>query len=254
MALMDDIRQYWDADAPTYDLSPRHRPQDPVVQAAWTAALERLLPPAPATVLDCGAGTGFLSLMAARLGHRVTALDLSPGMLERLEAAATAEGLTVELVVGPADQPPAGFDAVMERHLLWTLPEPGAALAAWRAAAPDGRLVLLESLWGSVDPAERLRSVVRSAVRRGRRPLGGGEEQPEHHAPYSSAMQEALPLGTGTTPARLIELAVAAGWTTPRLERLADVEWAERQGLPVAERLIGVTPRFAITAGHRTAR
>lgn len=251
---MDDIRQYWDADAPTYDLSPRHRPQSPVVQAAWTATLERLLPPAPASVLDCGAGTGFLSLMAARLGHRVTALDLSPGMLERLEAKARAEGLAIELVVGPADRPPAGFDAVMERHLLWTLPDPAAVLAAWRAAAaPAARLVLVASLWGTVDRAERLRTAVREAARRGRQRLAGEEEQPEHHAAYPAAMRRALPLGTGTTPARLVELAVGAGWTTPGVQRLSDVEWAERRELPAVERLVGVTPRFAVTARSGTA-
>ena len=40
-----------------------------------------------------------------------------------------------------AASPPGGpFDAVVERHLLWTLPDPGAALVAWRQAAPTGRL------------------------------------------------------------------------------------------------------------------
>ena len=40
------------------------------------------------------------------------------------------------------------FDAVVERHLLSTLLDPGAALAAWREAAPTGRLVLIEGTWG----------------------------------------------------------------------------------------------------------
>ena len=84
MAILDDIRRFWDDDAATYDNAPGHRPTSPAVQAAWTAALEALLPPPPARVLDCGAGTGFLSLIAARLGHRVTALDLSPQMLAKL--------------------------------------------------------------------------------------------------------------------------------------------------------------------------
>ncbi len=90
MAILDDIRRFWDDDAATYDDTPAHHPTSAAVQAAWTAALEALLPPPPAHVLDCGAGTGFLSLIAARLGHRVTALDLSAQMLAKLRAAARA--------------------------------------------------------------------------------------------------------------------------------------------------------------------
>src|SRR5580692_6937640 len=138
MAILDDIRRFWDDDAATYDNAPGHHPTSAAVQAAWTAALASLLPPPPARVLDCGAGTGFLSLIAARLGHRVTALDLSSQMLAKLRGAAEAEGLAIAVVVAPAHEPPPGFDAVMERHLLWTLPDPVAALTAWRAAAPGG--------------------------------------------------------------------------------------------------------------------
>src|SRR5580704_6302667 len=188
MTLLDDLRRYWDEDASTYDDSPGHKPTSAAVQAAWTTALEQLLPPSPSRVLDCGAGTGFLSLIAARLGHEVTALDLSPMMLERLDADARHEGLRIEVVTGSADTPPEGFpaegsdaegfDAVMERHLLWTLPNPEAALGAWRRAAPAGRLVLVESLWGRVDPLEKIRARAMHGLRRLRR------EPPDHHGSY----------------------------------------------------------------------
>lgn len=46
--------------------------------------------------LDVAAGTGALSIPAARLGADVLATDLSPRMLERLEARARTEGLQVE--------------------------------------------------------------------------------------------------------------------------------------------------------------
>lgn len=243
MAAIDDIRRYWDEDAATYDDSPRHRPTDPMVLAAWTAALERVLPPPPAHVLDCGAGTGFLSLVVARLGHQVTALDLSPAMLDRLRARARDEGLHVETVAGTATEPPGGaFDAVVERHLLWTLPDPAAALAAWRAAAPEGRLVLVESLWGTVDPLEVVRGAARRLLHRLRR------TPPEHHAEYAPELRSTLPLGSGTHPERLAAMAVDAGWRAPRLRRLSDVEWAERMALPLPERLVGVAPRFTVVA------
>ena len=86
--LHDRLRRYWDEDAATYDLAPEHVVQTRAQRAAWDAVLTRLLPDAPARVLDVGAGTGFLALPLARLGHRVTAVDLAPAMLERLRAEA----------------------------------------------------------------------------------------------------------------------------------------------------------------------
>jgi SAM-dependent methyltransferase len=242
--LSDKVRAYWDADAATYDHSADHGAGSPAQRAAWNAAVARLLPREACRVLDVGAGTGFLSLAAARLGHRVTALDLSAGMLQRLRAAAAADGLEIEVVEGPAEAPPSGpFDVVVERHLLWTLPDPGAALAAWRAAAPAGRLVLFEGLWGDADPVERVRRQAREWLRKLQR------VPDHHHERYEPAVWEALPLAAGTHPDRLVELVEGAGWGPARLERLRDVEWAQLLGLPPATRLLGVSPRFAVLAG-----
>jgi SAM-dependent methyltransferase len=250
LRVLDEIRSFWDTDASTYDNSPGHHPQSPAVMAAWTAALKGLLPEGRARVLDMGAGPGFLSLIAARLGHEVTAVDLAPQMLEKLQMSARREGQSIDTVVSAADNPPKGpngrsddgFDAVMERHLLWTLPDPQAALESWRRAAPDGRLLLVESLWGRVDPIEMLRGRTVDLLQKWRK------QPPDHHSSYSDAVRSALPLGTGTPPSRLVEMVASAGWHVPRLERLRDVEWAERCELPLPDRLLGVSPRFAVVA------
>lgn len=254
MSIADEVRRYWDEDSEVYDDAPNHHPTNPTEQAAWCQAVAASLPPAPARVLDCGAGTGFLTLMAARLGHHVTALDLSPGMLQRLKAKADAAGHQVEVVEGPAEEPPSGpFDAVMERHLLWTLPDPAATLRAWRGAAPAGRLVLFEGMWGAADPWAGLRRRARSASglleswRRGG--AAPGARTGGHHAEYPSILREVMPLGAGTTAATVVTLVAEAGWPAPRLRRLRDVEWAVRLGLPALERLAGVSPRFVVTAG-----
>ncbi|HEX2139314.1 MAG TPA: methyltransferase domain-containing protein [Woeseiaceae bacterium] len=47
-------------------------------------------------LLDVAAGSGAVSLAAARLGARVTAVDISPVMIERLERRAREEGLEIE--------------------------------------------------------------------------------------------------------------------------------------------------------------
>ena len=244
--LTGKVRAWWDADAATYDQSSDHgwAVASPARRAAWNAALHRLLPGRGSRVLDAGAGTGFLSLAAARLGHRVTALDLSGGMLARLREQAERDGLEVEVVQGTAEKPPPGpFDAVIERHLLWTLPDPAAALAAWRGVVPEGRLVLFEGLWGGADPVEALRGQAREGLRR----LRG--EPDHHHDRYDPSVIEELPLAGGTHPDRVVELVEGAGWGPARLERLRDIEWAELLQRPPAARLLGVTPRFAVVAG-----
>jgi SAM-dependent methyltransferase len=237
------LRSYWDTDAATYDLAPEHVAQTAAQRAAWTAAVKRLLPPPPARVLDVGAGTGFLSLTLARLGHDVTALDISREMLARLRAAAEAESLEVEAVEGSAEEPPQGpFDAVVERLVLWTLPDPWEALRRWREVVPQGRLVSFGGVWASRDRLTALRGRIRSYVRRAR------GNPPEHHAPYDAAVLRSLPLGYGPSPSALVDAVEAAGWRGVRLERLWDVEWAQSLALSPAERLLGVVPEFAIVA------
>jgi 2-polyprenyl-3-methyl-5-hydroxy-6-metoxy-1,4-benzoquinol methylase len=240
------VRDYWDEDAATYDRSAWHHPRTTVELAVWAATLRRLLPPPPARVLDVGAGTGFLSLLLAREGYRVTALDLAPGMLAQLRAKAEHLGLTIELVEDNAADPPGnGYDAVVERHLVWTLPDPRAALEAWRKVAPSGTLALLETNWGPrAGLEEQLLARARELLRRVR------NEPSDHHAEYGDDIRSGLPLVSGTSVGELVELVESTGWGSARVERLRDVEWATREALgSVTARLLGSTQRFAVIAG-----
>jgi SAM-dependent methyltransferase len=239
-----EIRQFWDEDAATYDRSPSHQPVRPQELAAWAGALRQLLPEPPARVLDIGAGTGFPSLLLAAQGYQITAADLSPGMLARLRAKAGRLGLEVTTVEADALHPPAGdYDAVMERLVLWTLPDPAAALAAWRAAAPRARLALIESSWGNLTGIDKLRAGARIAANRLR------HTPPAHHGDYSEEVLSALPHAGGLPPEAAIELVRASGWGQARLVRLRDVEWAIVEGRGLLADLLGTFPRWAVVAG-----
>jgi SAM-dependent methyltransferase len=146
------INSFWGAVAAGYEAhggnvadygSPEYR--------RWVDALAAVLPEPPADVLDVAAGTGYLALAAASLGHRVTAVDLAPAMIDELVATAGARGLEVDARIGDAVAPEfaaAAFDAVTSRHLLWTLREPATAMANWRRLLRDGgRLVAVDGFW-----------------------------------------------------------------------------------------------------------
>ncbi|MBO0892351.1 MAG: class I SAM-dependent methyltransferase, partial [Acidothermales bacterium] len=93
------------------------------------------------------------SVLLAEDGHRVTGVDQSPAMLERASDKAAAAGVAVEFRPGDAAAPPladGAFDVVFSRHVVWALPDPGAALARWVSLlAPAGRLVLVEGRWST---------------------------------------------------------------------------------------------------------
>lgn len=239
----DDLRAFWDRDAATYDLVASHAVSDPVEEAAWRGALRSVLPEPGARVLDVGAGTGSLSLLAAELGYDVTALDLSPGMLAKARAKAAARGLEIEFVEGAATEPPDGpFDAVIERHLVWTTPDPPAALAAWRRVAPGGRLAMFEGVWGATTPGQRAKDAAATVLRRA---MG---TPPDHHAPYAAEVLAQLPLSRMPSPLPLIDAVREAGWTGVRIQRLRDVEWAARIREPWPLGWLESLPRYALAA------
>ncbi|MFE5755924.1 class I SAM-dependent methyltransferase [Streptomyces massasporeus] len=152
----------WDAEAAFFDEEPDHGLRDPEVRRAWAGRLRGWLPGRAGDVLDLGCGTGSLSLLASEQGHRVTGVDLSPAMVAL--ARQKLAGRDAVFLVGDAASPPVGeqrFDTVLVRHVLWALPDPGRALRHWRGLLrPGGRLVLVEGVWGAVEPvgipAERL--------------------------------------------------------------------------------------------------
>ncbi|MFD3834466.1 class I SAM-dependent methyltransferase [Streptomyces sp. NPDC058621] len=144
------IIAYWDAAAVTFDDEPDHGLRADSTRAAWTRLLHTLMP-TTADVLDIGCGTGSMSLLLAEAGHRATGVDLAPRMVQQARTKFEAAGLDGRFLVGDAMMPPTGeqqFDVVLSRHLLWTLPDPEAALRDWvKRLRPGGRLVLVEGRW-----------------------------------------------------------------------------------------------------------
>ena len=150
----DEIAGYWNDYAQAYDDEPDHGLGDPATREAWRVLLEHWLPAQRSDVADLACGTGSLTALVAGMGHRVRGVDLAGGMLERARAKTAELAGQVTLTLGDVSDPPlapASVDVILARHILWTLPDPQAALARWRLLLrPGGRFLLVEGRWWSV--------------------------------------------------------------------------------------------------------
>jgi ubiquinone/menaquinone biosynthesis C-methylase UbiE len=147
----DTIRHHWDRRAGGFDDEEGHGLVSEEQRLAWMDLLSRLVDSAPRRVLDVGCGTGFLALRFAELGHTVTAIDLSPKMLDGARRRAQEANQQIEFRVGNAvalDIPDATYDLVIARHVIWNLAEPARGASEWlRVLRPGGRLALIEGKW-----------------------------------------------------------------------------------------------------------
>lgn len=148
------ITAFWNTVAPVYETPDNVAPVGTADYAKWVEALRSVLPASPARVLDVGTGTGFIARIAAELGHQVTAIDLSEGMLDASPARDC--GLAITFAVGDAVDPPfpaGSFDVVISRSLLWTLRQPELAFRNWhKLLSPGGRMVAIYGLSAAAGP------------------------------------------------------------------------------------------------------
>jgi ubiquinone/menaquinone biosynthesis C-methylase UbiE len=152
------IRDIWDSASEHYDNDPGHGILSEDERRHWLSIIRRLIPGGePRRVLDVGTGPGVMAFLLAELGHEVTGIDIAPGMLARARAHNEERGAGVRFEGGAADAPPfaeGSFDVVFSRHVVWALPDPAAAVEAWRRVlAPGGQVVVIDGLWphGLVD-------------------------------------------------------------------------------------------------------
>jgi SAM-dependent methyltransferase len=96
--------------------------------------------------LEIGSGTGYFSLNLLQLGviQRLTATDISPGMLTRLATTADALGLAVETVETEAETLPfedESFDIVFGHAVLHHIPDLERAFAEFRRVLRPGGVI-----------------------------------------------------------------------------------------------------------------
>lgn len=123
------------------------------LQSVTTSAAARLVRHARvepgARLLDAGCGTGVVAVTAARLGARVTGLDLTPELLERARENALIAAVEIEFHEGDVEQlpfPDGHFRFVLSQFAHMFAPRPDVAIGEMlRVLEPGGTIAF--STW-----------------------------------------------------------------------------------------------------------
>ena len=245
--LKEEIRAYWSKRAETFDLSIGHRIDDDREAEAWRALFSDALRGAgQGSVLDLACGTGEISRILLSLGGRVTGIDFAEPMLERARLkcryargryrayACDAERLT---------EPDGAFDALVTRHLVWTLVDAPAAFAEWhRVLKPGGRLLIVDGDFVNIAPLGRLRITLSHLVARWNAAAPHGRDR-ETQERILSRVFYAGGLSLEGLTADLLN----AGFAEPRCLPLDSILTAQMAKAPLADRLrLPAHRRFAL--------
>lgn len=150
-------RAYWTQRAPSYSEVNREELATDQREIWKRTLVERIsgrFPdrmPEAVHVLEVGTGPGFFAILLAEAGYRVTAIDLTPSMLD--EARRNAGDLCPRITFMEMNAQALGFgdeqfDVIISRNVTWNLPEPELAYSEWtRVLKPGGLLLNFDANW-----------------------------------------------------------------------------------------------------------
>jgi len=198
--LKNSIRERWDANQ-NYDSGHAHGVNSETEKELWGNGISELIGHNPdLKILDIGTGTGFLALLLGGMGYDITAVDWSITMMQKAKEKADAAQIPIEFEVQDVENltfSDDSFDAIVSRHVLWTLTEPSRASKEWVRVIRPGGMVIADI------PRQ-------------------GSDSGKHH--YGEEIGKNLPFGNGADPERVMGIFKEAGLGNINLKLL------EKQG------------------------
>ena len=153
--MFEEIENKWTEASDDYDDIIQRQLSSKRTVSYWTKELKRLLGPEPLRVLEVGCGPGFMSIIAARLGHEVRAVDGSAGMVEKARRNMQHYHQAVEIcqedgVTLPLEQ---SYDVILSRDAVWTLYDPEKAFRRWKdVLKPGGKIIYFDGDYRTTEP------------------------------------------------------------------------------------------------------
>lgn len=145
----EGVKKYWDYGSKFYDTAPGNGGIEE--SQIWKELLSKTIGSSPKNILDVGSGTGIIAMYLTELGHSVTAVDFSEGMMDVARKKAREKGANIrfmEMNVENLNFEDETFDCVTARYVLWTMSHPEKAVKEWiRVVKPGGSVVIIDGKW-----------------------------------------------------------------------------------------------------------
>lgn len=250
--ILSENKAYWTQRAPGYsavnrtELSTHSR-------AVWRATLDAQIrihfpdrAPQELRVLEIGTGPGFFAIILAEAGYRMTAVDLTPSMLDEARKNAGALAGKIEFMEMNAEAltfAEDSFDVIVTRNLTWNLPHPERAYSEWRRVLkPNGLLLNFDANWYGYlfdDQAFAAYEVDReNAAQRGIKDENLGE-----NFDVMEDIARRVPLSQIKRPGWDKQVLSALGFSVTADERIWERVWTEEEKINFAS-----TPMFLVSA------